>query len=367
MALPPSSAVDDGSLDLAHSMIGLGRPKGCIPVKDIKGVTAVDAMGREISLGKSAARSLSSVSRSKSLGASAAAAAGAGGGGVSGGSGGSGDGSGTSGAGGVEESDIGSALRPSDFLDDVPEPAAPSHSHAHALSVHSLSSTTSTDGTGAIGARSRALSGGGTGSTSALAGGAFTTSGGWTGGEYWFKIATHAGKDYALCAGSEGERAEWMRAISVTLQHGDLMRKAQVAMAGERMAEAVALMKLAKDWHAIMAPPRPARVTAAAAAAAGGGGSSGEGSAAAGAGGGAARGDGARDGAVGGTGAERGAGGGERFTPVFPGAVGSMGSGLRTSTPTAIKSKVTAFMATRSKAKGGPGGSGTGSAGAGDK
>jgi serine/threonine protein kinase len=81
-------------------------------------------------------------------------------------------------------------------------------------------------------------------------------------GDFWFKIACLDGKDYMLCADTEAARADWLLALSSTLQHGELVRKAAVAMAGERMAEAVALMKLAQDWSNMITASQQREVTA---------------------------------------------------------------------------------------------------------
>jgi serine/threonine protein kinase len=69
---------------------------------------------------------------------------------------------------------------------------------------------------------------------------------------YWFRISTTSGRDYALAADSEAERSEWIRALTFAMQHGDLMRRAAAAMTGEKVTEAVHLIKLAQEWQTLM-------------------------------------------------------------------------------------------------------------------
>lgn len=71
-------------------------------------------------------------------------------------------------------------------------------------------------------------------------------------GLFLFKVSTSGGREYVLAADSAASRSEWLRAISTTRQHGDLLRKAFVAMAGEHIAEAVALVKMARQWEDMM-------------------------------------------------------------------------------------------------------------------
>jgi calcium/calmodulin-dependent protein kinase I len=74
---------------------------------------------------------------------------------------------------------------------------------------------------------------------------------------FWFKIQMTSGKEYILATDSEATRSDWIYALNTTMQHASLMRKASAAMAGERMVEAVSLVKLAQEWQGMMASPSP--------------------------------------------------------------------------------------------------------------
>lgn len=207
------------------AIVGLGsgsarseRPKGSIPVRDIRGVCACDAAGKELP-----AQRVPSVGQSATVVPAHFAAA-------------------------PPPLTVpgGSSLAP------VPEGGADDDNASASASVVGpggggrAMSRTQSGGAGLLRSDSMgSTSGSGSGSGSALSGGA----------GFWFKIATAGGRDFLLCADSEASRYEWIRALTFTLQRGDLMRKAQVALAGERMAEAVALMKLAADWASLMAAP----------------------------------------------------------------------------------------------------------------
>lgn len=63
-----------------------------------------------------------------------------------------------------------------------------------------------------------------------------------------FKILTAGGKFYTIKAASSDEKQEWMRAVTSTHQHSDLMSKAQVALRAQEMEEAISLLSLADEF-----------------------------------------------------------------------------------------------------------------------
>jgi hypothetical protein len=223
-----------GGFPALLGLFGLGpaaagmKLKGSIPIRDIRGVTATDAAGKDlppqrvVSVSTAAVTLPSHYAASATAVASAAASAAAASGGSTPGASPFAAGSSSSSTEATADAAFGAAGG------DAGDSAAPPGARATR--------------SGSSGAALAPVAGPGSASTAERP-------------LYWFKIASTSGRDYLLAADSETARGEWIRAIAFILQRSDLMRKAQVAMAGERVAEAVALMKLAQDWSTLMVLP----------------------------------------------------------------------------------------------------------------
>lgn len=71
-----------------------------------------------------------------------------------------------------------------------------------------------------------------------------------TGGrENVFVLFTSSGRDYLLQAATAAQRREWVRALTSTHQHLDLMRKAQTAYRARDMDGAQDLISMARQWE----------------------------------------------------------------------------------------------------------------------